>query len=53
MIYNENFHLLPERYKLRINDEPKERIICDYIAGMTDRFAIQESEKFNKQSIIL
>jgi len=53
VIYNENFHLLPERYKLRINDEPKERIICDYIAGMTDRFAIQESEKFNKQSIIL
>jgi len=47
-IYNENFHLLPERYKLRINDEPKERIICDYIAGMTDRFAIQEFEKFNK-----
>ena len=53
VFYNENFHLLPERYKLRINDEKKERIICDYIAGMTDRFAIQEFEKFNKQSIIL
>jgi len=53
VFYNENFYLLPERYKLRINDEKKERIICDYIAGMTDRFAIQEFEKINKQSIIL
>ncbi len=27
------------KYKLRLNKEPVENIICDFIAGMTDRYA--------------
>ncbi len=47
-IYNKKFHLLPERFKSRSFRDSKERIVCDYIAGMTDRFALQEFEKLNK-----
>jgi len=28
--------------RLRSEDDPPERIVCDYIAGMTDRFALEE-----------
>jgi dGTPase len=34
--------LLPERYQRRADDEPLERIVCDYLAGMTDRYAQNE-----------
>ncbi|MCK4966932.1 deoxyguanosinetriphosphate triphosphohydrolase, partial [bacterium] len=44
--YNKNINLIPERFRMRVNKESKERVICDYIAGMTDRFAIQEFEKY-------
>lgn len=30
---------LPDKYKMRIGDEPIEVVIADYIAGMTDRYA--------------
>ena len=30
--------LLPEMYQLRINNEPPHCVVCDYIAGMTDKF---------------
>jgi dGTPase len=33
---------LPEEVQERAKAEPLPRVICDYIAGMTDRFAIQE-----------
>jgi dGTPase len=35
---------LPHSVQARIDDsvEPMERIVCDYIAGMTDRFALDE-----------
>jgi dGTPase len=33
---------LPLEVQARFAHEQPERIICDYIAGMTDRFAIQE-----------
>ncbi|MEW6717106.1 MAG: deoxyguanosinetriphosphate triphosphohydrolase [Chloroflexota bacterium] len=36
---------LPEHVQSRIKDTGLERTICDHIAGMTDRFAIQEHEK--------
>jgi dGTPase len=32
---------LPEEYRLRVRNANTERVICDYIAGMTDRFAIR------------
>lgn len=38
--------LLPEKVQLMINgNERKKRVICDYIAGMTDRFALDEYRK--------
>ena len=44
--------LLPEHWQRRveeaggmINDKDRARIVCDYIAGMTDRYAIREHER--------
>jgi dGTPase len=34
--------LLPERYGRRIRDDRPERTVCDYVAGMTDRYAQDE-----------
>ena len=34
--------LLPARYSRRIDTDGLERVICDYIAGMTDRFCRQQ-----------
>ncbi|MBT9146501.1 MAG: Deoxyguanosinetriphosphate triphosphohydrolase-like protein [Syntrophomonadaceae bacterium] len=36
---------LPPEVCKRANGEPLRRIICDYIAGMTDRFALDEHKK--------
>lgn len=37
----ENKDLLPMEYKKMIEDnEPLERVVCDYVAGMTDRYSI-------------
>ena len=47
-IYLNNYELLPPNFKKRIEkkeDTPK-RVICDYIAGMTDRYALEEYRKF-------
>jgi len=33
---------LPEQFQKRIGKDGKKRVICDYIAGMTDRFAQEE-----------
>lgn len=40
--YSKSPELLPEEYQQMIADkgEKKERVVCDYIAGMTDRFAV-------------
>lgn len=37
---------LPPSAKSRIKKEGKYRVICDYIAGMTDRYALDEYKKF-------
>jgi dGTPase len=34
--------LLPERYGRRIGSQRPERTVCDYVAGMTDRYAQDE-----------
>ena len=40
-LYNEHPEILPEKYQKKIgNGEKKQRVICDYIAGMTDQYAI-------------
>ena len=37
--YENNFDKLPKDWFLKNNLENKQRIICDYISGMTDRYA--------------
>ena len=36
---------LPDRFARRIPDQGAERVICDYIAGMTDRFCTTEHSR--------
>lgn len=38
-------NLLPRDYQLFIDNSQKERVVCDYIAGMTDTYAKQELEQ--------
>lgn len=43
--YQKDPLMLPAQIQNRIEDIGLERSICDYIAGMTDRFAIEEHQK--------
>ncbi len=45
--YDAEPHLLPEKvfHIIEREDESRKRTICDYIAGMTDRFAIDSYKK--------
>jgi dGTPase len=43
--YRENPRLLPADAMRRAEGEPLERAIADYLAGMTDRFAIEEHRR--------
>ena len=36
---------LPREFAERLDEHPLERVVCDYIAGMTDRFCNQEYER--------
>ncbi len=47
-IYFKEPELLPASYKEKIagkDDDSKRVVICDYIAGMTDRYALDEYKK--------
>lgn len=35
-----NTHRLPEEYRAMLENNSEERVVCDYLAGMTDRYAI-------------
>lgn len=37
--------LLPGKYVAKMDSSGRERVICDYIAGMTDRFALDEFKR--------
>ncbi len=37
--------LLPERFSARVSEQGAHRVICDYIAGMTDRFCQREHRR--------
>tara|TARA_B100001063_G_scaffold29809_1_gene22771 strand:- start:258 stop:1406 length:1149 start_codon:yes stop_codon:yes gene_type:complete len=54
LAYTNDIKLLPEdfyQYNLhKINSGFDKRVICDYIAGMTDRFAQQEHNKLLKKA---
>ena len=43
--YMTNPTLLPERHQMRFELYSKERVICDYIASMTDRYAQDEYKR--------
>jgi dGTPase len=43
--YSENPRLLPDDTRRRVERDGLERTIADYIAGMTDRYAIQEHRR--------
>jgi dGTPase len=38
-------NLLPPKYRERVERHGLERVVCDYIAGMTDRFALDEYKR--------
>ena len=38
----ENPQSMPAEYLKRVNESGAERVVCDYIAGMTDRYAITQ-----------
>ncbi|MCK4544193.1 deoxyguanosinetriphosphate triphosphohydrolase [candidate division WOR-3 bacterium] len=40
--YMEDINQLPPQFKKRIDKDNVERIVCDYIAGMTDRYSQDE-----------
>jgi dGTPase len=45
-LYKKDLELLPKPYQTRGGEENAiERNICDYIAGMTDRFALKEHQR--------
>lgn len=45
--YMKHVEKLPEEYLLMMerNQEKKERVVCDYIAGMSDSYAIDKFEE--------
>ncbi|MDD5421934.1 MAG: deoxyguanosinetriphosphate triphosphohydrolase [Candidatus Omnitrophota bacterium] len=45
-IYLDKSEQLPPTTQSRLKKEDKHRVICDYIAGMTDRYALDEYKKF-------
>jgi len=44
--------ILPTHIQNRLGERSLERTICDYIAGMTDRFAIEEHKKLFSADIL-
>jgi len=44
--FQENEGFLPDEYLERTNSDDNSRAICDYIAGMTDRYAIRVYQKY-------
>jgi dGTPase len=40
--YRDDVDLLPEEHRAKVQALGRERVICDYIAGMTDRYAMDD-----------
>jgi dGTPase len=48
-MYYKRFDILPKEIQKRVDkNNSKERVICDYIAGMTDSSALEEYQKFTE-----
>lgn len=43
--YLKNPQVLPKEVRARMGQHAQARVVCDYIAGMTDRFALEEYER--------
>ena len=43
--FNNNIDKLPDEYLKMLDTNEKSRVVCDYIAGMTDRYAIKLFEE--------
>ena len=50
--FHKNYKLFPDNWQRRVeeagaveDDHKRARIVADYIAGMTDRYAIREHER--------
>lgn len=39
---------LPEKFRRRVAEEGPQRAVCDYLAGMTDRFALEEFHRLSQ-----
>jgi dGTPase len=50
--YMEEPTILPQHIQNRFETTSKERTICDYIAGMTDRYAIDEHQKLFDPTVL-
>jgi dGTPase len=37
---------LPASYQEKAESEPRARVVCDYIAGMTDTYIYEQYEKY-------
>lgn len=44
--------MLPTQFQKQVSDKGLERTICDYLAGMTDRFAVEEYQKLFDPSLL-
>ncbi len=49
--YMKDPEVLPRDVRARMENETQARVVCDYIAGMTDRFALQEFERLFDPSV--
>lgn len=50
--YADEPSMLPIQFQALIDEKGKERTICDYLAGMTDRFAVDEYSKLFDPSLL-
>lgn len=50
--YSSEPTMLPPQFQEQIETKGKERTICDYLAGMTDRFAVDEYQKLFDPSLL-
>ena len=41
---------MPESYNEQAKDEPLYRVVCDYIAGMTDQFLLRQHSEHLKRT---
>jgi dGTPase len=43
---------LPTSYQQKAKEEPLARVVCDYIAGMTDNFIIEQHKRLVRREAV-